>query len=149
MLADCSSAVRCLCAGPAARGRPTAATCRAVPDADGQAVHQDVHQLTTMRRYPKLKYPITLEAQGLQPAHATQSSSSSTHSGCPRDTRTTGMRTSGTWQFNMAQVPQMPQTSLMARTDKVSHNFPYNGQLKPKTHAKTPEFSCKRLLYGK
>ena len=65
------------------------------PDAAGQPVHQDVHRLTTMRRYPKLKYHTFLEDQGLQPAHAPQGSSSSLHSRCPRCTRTTGVRTFG------------------------------------------------------
>ena len=68
---------------------------RRIPDAAGQAVHQDVHQLTTMRRYPELKWPSSLEDLGLQPAHASQGSSSSPHSRCPCCSRTTGMWTLG------------------------------------------------------
>ena len=45
-----------------------------IPDAAGKPVHQDVHQLMTMRRYPELLWPSSLEDSGLQPAHAPQGS---------------------------------------------------------------------------
>ena len=45
-----------------------------IPDAAGKPVHQDVHRLTTMRRYPELLWPSSLEDSGLQPAHAPQGS---------------------------------------------------------------------------
>ena len=64
-------------------------------------MHQDVHWLMTIRRYPELKCHTYLEAKGLQPAHAPQGSLSSPHSRYPRHTRITEMWTLGIIIFNI------------------------------------------------
>ena len=83
------------------------------PVAAGQAVQQDVHQLTTMRRYPELKSPSSLKNLGLQPAHASQGSLSSPHSRCPCYSRTTGMRT-----FDIILAQRFLGVDRTEKTDK-------------------------------